>query len=121
MYLNQFTCTYDTISNMIFFQQKLAFLLLLLTKNSEPDQVKDHLKQLPDGRYYKPGRSCGILNSIKLMSKMPETVDEIEGCTIIDLSPRPIPRPSVIPERGKVFYYTILLIIEGMFNGAIVD
>ena len=52
---------------------------------------------------------------------MPETVDEIEGCTIIDLSPRPIPRPSAIPERGKKIYYTILLIIEGMFNGAIVD
>ena len=84
---------------MIFFQQKLAFLLLLLTKNSEPDQVKDHLKQLPDGRYYKPGRSCGNLNSIKLLSKMPEKVDEIEGCTIIDLS---LASPSTIPERGKV-------------------
>ena len=87
---------------MIFFQQKLAFLLLLLTKNSEPDQVKDHLKQLPDGRYYKPGRSCGILNSIKLLSKMPEKGDEIEGCTIIDLGTIPI------PEKGKVFYYTSL-------------
>ena len=85
---------------MIVFQQKLAFLLLLLTKNSEPDQVKDHLKQLPDGRYYKPGRSCGILNSIKLMSKMPETVDEIEGCTIIDLGSVPI------PEKGKVLVFS---------------
>ena len=94
---------------MIFFQQKLAFLLLLLTKTSEPDQVKDHLKQLPDGRYYKPGRSCGILNSIKLLSKMPEEVDEIEGCTIIDLSPRPIPRPSAIPERGKKFLLHYLI------------
>ena len=40
---------------------------------------KSQLKQLPDGRYYKPGRSCGILNSIKLLQKMPEKVDEIEG------------------------------------------
>ena len=90
---------------MTFCYRKLAFLLLLLTKHSESDQVKDHLKQLPDGRYYKPGRSCGILNSIKLLSKMPETVDEIEGCTIIDLS---LVSPSTIPEKGKVFYYTSL-------------
>ena len=71
---------------MILFNQKLSFLLLLLTRNSESDQVKGQLKQLPDGRYYKPGRSCGILNSIKLLQKMPEKVDDIEGCTIIDLS-----------------------------------
>ena len=109
---------------MIFFNQIIAFSLLLLTKNSAPDQVKfrysekatkfgssstlfftlissvkskwkigqifmtlseylsfkkSQLKQLPDGRYYKPGRSCGILNSIKLLQKMPEKVDEIEG------------------------------------------
>ena len=88
---------------MIFSNEKLAFLLLLLTKNSEPDQVKDQLNQLPDGRYYKPGRSCGILNSIKLLSKMPEKVDEIEGCTIIDLS-------LVSPSKmiGKFVYYTCL-------------
>ena len=85
---------------MIFFQQKFALLLLLLTKNSEPDQVKDGLKQLPDGRYYKPGRSCGILNSIKLLSKMPEKGDEIEGCTIIDLGSVPI------PEKGKVLVFS---------------
>ena len=89
---------------MIFFSKKLAFILLLLTKNSAPDQVKGGpgggLKQLPDGRYYKPGRSCGILNSIKLLSKMPEKDDEIEGCTIIDLSLVP---PSKIPE-GKFVY-----------------
>ena len=90
---------------MTFFNQKLAFLLLLLTKNSEPDQVKGQLKQLPDGMYYKPGKSCGILNSIKLLSKMPKKVDEIEGCTIIDLS---LVSPSTIPEKGKVFYYTSL-------------
>ena len=83
---------------MIFSNEKLAFLLLLLTKNSEPDQVKDQLKQLPDGRYYKPGRSCGNLNSIKLLSKMPKQGDEIEGCTIVDLS---LASPSTIPERGK--------------------
>ena len=71
---------------MIYFNKNLAFLLLLLTKNSAPDQVKGQLKQLPDGRYYKPGRSCGILNSIKLLPNIPEKVDEIEGCTIIDLS-----------------------------------
>ena len=90
---------------MIFFKQKLALLLLLLTKNSEPDQVKDGLKQLPDGRYYKPGRSCGNLNSIKLLSKMPEQGDEIEGCTIIDLN---LASPSTIPESGKVVYYAYL-------------
>ena len=90
---------------MIFFNTKLAFLLLLLTKNSAPDQVKGQLKQLPDGRYYKPGRSCGILNSIKLLPKIPEKVDEIEGCTIIDLS---LASPSTIPESGKVVYYTDL-------------
>ena len=83
---------------MTFFNQKLAFLLLLLTKNSKSDQVKGQLKQLPDGRYYKPGRSCGNLNSIKLLSKMPKQGDEIEGCTIIDLS---LASPSTIPERGK--------------------
>ena len=88
---------------MIFLNQKLAFLLLLLTKNSEPDQVKGQLKQLTDGRYYKPGRSCGILNSIKLLSKMPEKVGEIEGCTIIDLS---LASPSTIPDSGKVIYHT---------------
>ena len=86
---------------MTFVNQKLAFLLLLLTKNSEPDQVKVQLKQLPDGRYYKPGRSCGILNSIKLLSKMPEEVDEIEGCTIIDLSLVPSLPSEII---GKFVY-----------------
>ena len=88
---------------MIFFK-KLAFLLLLLTKNSESDQVKDQLKQLPDGRYYKPGRSCGILNSIKLLQKMPDKVDDIEGCTIIDLglalSPSEIP-PKECPTSDE--------------------
>ena len=92
---------------MIFFSKKLTFILLLLTKNSAPNQVKGGpgggLKQLPDGRYYKPGRSCGILNSIKLLSKMPENVDEIEGCTIIDLS---LVSPSKI--IGKFVYYTSL-------------
>ena len=90
---------------MIFFNKNFAFLLLLLTKNSAPDQVKGQLKQLPDGRYYKPGRSCGILNSIKLLPNIPEKVDAIEGCTIIDLS---LASPSTIPESGKVVYYTDL-------------
>ena len=66
---------------------------------------KSQLKQLPDGRYYKPGRSCGILNSIKLLPNIPEKVDEIEGCTIIDLS---LASPSTIPESGKVVYYVYL-------------
>ncbi len=84
---------------MICLNQKLAFILLLLTKNSGANQVKGQLKQLPDGRYYKAGRSCGILNSIKLLPKMPEQVGEIEGCTIIDLS---LASPSTIAERGKI-------------------
>ena len=83
---------------MTFFNQKLAFLFLLLTKNSEPDQVNGQLKQLPDGRYYKPGRSCGNLNSIKLLSKMPEQGDEIEGCTIIDLN---LASPSMYNSRER--------------------
>jgi hypothetical protein len=65
---------------------------------------KSQLKQLPDGRYYKPGRSCGILNSIKLLQKMPEKVDDIEGCTIIDLglalSPGKIP-PKECPASDE--------------------
>ena len=102
VYLNHFGNSVWYYLNMIYFNKNLAFLLLLLTKNSAPDQVKGQLKQLPDGRYYKPGRSCGILNSIKLLPNIPEKVDEIEGCTIIDLS---LASPSTIPESGKVVYY----------------
>ena len=105
VYLNHFANPVWHNLNMIFFNKKIAFLLLLLTKNSALDQVKGQLKQLPDGRYYKPGRSCGILNSIKLLPNIPEKVDEIEGCTIIDLS---LASPSTIPESGKVVYYTDL-------------
>ena len=58
--LCQLSCWYNL--NMTFFNQKLAFLLLLLTIWNNCN--------LHDGRYYKPGRSCGILNSIKLLSKI---------------------------------------------------
>ena len=52
-----------------------------------PNQVKGgELKELSVGKYYMPGRSCGVLNKIALLHEMPKDVNEIQQCTVIDLN-----------------------------------
>ena len=44
------------------------------------------LKQLSVGKYYMPGRSCGVLNEITFLHEMPKDGTEIQQCTVIDLN-----------------------------------
>ena len=41
---------------------------------------------MSDNRYVLPGRSCGILNPVKFINELPKNEEEIQPCTIIDLT-----------------------------------
>ena len=48
--------------------------------------IGGELKKLSVGKYYKPGRSCGVLKKITFLNEMPKEVNEIQQCTVIDLN-----------------------------------
>ena len=66
----------------------LIYAILIISMSIiNPNQVKGgELKELSVGKYYMPGRSCGVLNKITLLQEMPKDVNEIQQCTIIDLN-----------------------------------
>ena len=48
--------------------------------------VDSKLTKMSDNRYVMPGRSCGILNPVKFINELPKNEEEIQPCTIIDLT-----------------------------------
>ena len=63
-----------------------AILILSMSNSNFNQVIGGELKKLSVGKYYKPGRSCGVLNKITFLNEMPKEVNEIQQCTIIDLS-----------------------------------
>ena len=59
----------------------LSFCNILST--NEPQ-----LKKMNNGKYFIPGKSCGVLTPIKFLNYIPENIDEIHQCSIIDMSSR---------------------------------
>ena len=78
---------------------KIIFFLFL-TKFPESTQVKV-LTKLSDFKYVMPGRSCGVLNPVKILHKLPKNVNEIDQCTVIDLTGRQ--RASTLLETDTRF------------------
>ena len=65
----------------------ICSMLILSMSNLNSNQViGGELKKLSVGKYYKPGRSCGVLNKITFLNEMPKDGNEIQQCTVIDLN-----------------------------------
>ena len=76
--------------------------------NSNPNQViGGELKKLSVGKYYMPGRSCGVLNKITLLQEMPKDVNEIQQCTVIDLNSNHRETDSLITQSTSTTMTTI--------------
>ena len=60
-------------------------LILLLISNIH-NIVDSKLTKMSDNRYVMPGRSCGILNPVRFINELPKNEEEIQPCTIIDLT-----------------------------------
>ena len=60
--------------------------LVFLMSNIEAIQIDGKMTKLSNGLYIKPGRSCGVLNTIKFVNESPKNIEEIPQCSIIDIS-----------------------------------
>ena len=61
-------------------------ILILLLVNNIHKMVDSKLTKMSDNRYVMPGRSCGILNPVKFLNELPKNEEDIQPCTIIDLT-----------------------------------
>ena len=83
-------------------------ILILSMSNSNPNQViGGELKKLSVGKYYMPGRSCGVLNKVTLLQEMPKDVNEIQQCTVIDLNSNYRETDSLITQSTSTTMTTI--------------
>ena len=64
---------------------QLIFVLSLYNSHSTS---KAQLQKMKNGKYFIPGKSCGVLTSIKFLDDIPKNIDEIHQCSIIDMSTR---------------------------------
>ena len=60
--------------------------LVFLMCNIEAIQIDGKMTKLSNGLYIKPGRSCGVLNTIKFVNELPKNIEEIPQCSIIDIT-----------------------------------
>ena len=60
--------------------------LIFLLTNIEAIQIDGKMTKLSNGLYIKPGRSCGVLNTIKFVNEFPKNIEEVPQCSIIDIS-----------------------------------
>ena len=58
-------------------------ILILFLNNYMP--VNGELQRLSNGKYFKPGKSCGVLKEIKMLHQLHENTNELKECTIIDM------------------------------------
>ena len=61
-------------------------ILILLLGSNIYKIVDTKLTKMSDNRYVMPGRSCGILNPVKFLNELPKNEEDIQPCTIIDLT-----------------------------------
>ena len=61
-------------------------LLLTILSCIKYSQCHAKLTKLSKNRFVMPGRSCGVLNSIKILHEFPKNDEEIKPCTILDLN-----------------------------------
>ena len=64
--------------------QKMLLLIILSCIKYNQCHVK--LTKMSENRFVMPGRSCGVLNSIKILNEFPKNDKEIQPCTILDLN-----------------------------------
>ena len=60
-------------------------LLLIISSCIKYNQCHAKLTKMSKNRFVMPGPSCGILNSIKFLHKLPQNHQEIQPCSILDL------------------------------------
>ena len=90
--------------------------------NSNPNQViGGELKKLSVGKYYMPGRSCGVLNKITLLQEMPKDVNEIQQCTVIDLNSNHRETDSLMTQSTSTTTTTTTTITSTCFSTFIAD
>jgi hypothetical protein len=68
---------------MLLGQKNLLLIILSCIKYS---QCHAKLTKLSKNRFVMPGRSCGVLNSIKILHEFYKNDEEIKPCTILDLN-----------------------------------
>ena len=61
-------------------------LLLLILSCIKYNQCHAKLTKMSKNRFVKPGTSCGVLKSIKILHEFPKNSKEIQPCTIVDLN-----------------------------------
>ena len=92
----------------------LKIILILLLGSNIHKIVDAKLTKMSDNRYVMPGRSCGILNPVKFIKELPKKEEEIQPCTIIDLTGKT--RETSIKTPTTTTTITITL---GLFKSAI--
>ena len=76
-----------TLNQPIFLNVFYFKIILILLLGSYIHKIVDSkLTKMSDNRYVLPGRSCGILNPVKFINELPKNEEEIQPCTIIDLT-----------------------------------
>ena len=63
-----------------------AISLVFVMSNIEAIQIDGKMTKLSNSLYIKPGRSCGVLNTIKFVNEFPKNIEEVPQCSIIDIS-----------------------------------
>ena len=60
--------------------------LVFLMSNIEAILIDGKMTKLSNSLFFKPGRSCGVLNTIKFINEFPKNIEEVPQCSIIDIS-----------------------------------